>query len=255
MNQESRHYTDVAAHYDRLADNGPFATLAPHNRGGRKAEYVAAVFDVAIMGSAAKHAPYTALLDFGCGTGIFSRQAAAMANHVVGVDVSERMLGVAAELCQHLSNVTLLQTDGEKLALPDGSFDCVVARESLCYVTDDRLPLVLSEINRVLKPDGVFYWLEQVSDNPSWQRHPNVQHLVKRSPDSLRNFARAAGLSITEESMVRTPRFPWIYVIWLGLVPRGWIPVLARWEVAWHEHFGGGKRRWWNTLFVLRKVP
>lgn len=254
MDNQSQHYAGVASHYDRLAENGPYATLAPHNRGGRKGEYVAAVFDAAITNAMQCHTPCESLLDFGCGTGIFTRRAATMTPQVVGVDVSARILAVAAQLCRDLPNVTLLLTDGEHLALPDHAFDCIVAREALCHVADERLPIVLAEIYRVLKPGGYFYWLEQVSDNPFWQRHSNAPLLVKRAPVSLRHFAEQAGLTIISESVVRTPRFLWIYPIWFGLVPRAWIPRLAKWEVAWHRRFGLGSRRWWNALLVLRKV-
>jgi len=253
MNKQAKHYTEVAAHYDRLASNGPFATLAPHNRGGRKGEYVAAVFDAAVMSAMDLNATCDSLLDFGCGTGIFLRRAASLAKHVVGVDVSQGMLDTAASVCRGLPNVTLMQTQGERLELPDESFDCVVARESLCYVSDERLPAVLSEIARVLKPGGVFYWLDQVSNSPNWQRHPKAPHLVKRSPELLRQFALSAGLPVVAETVVRNPRFPWIYVVWFGLVPRAWTPRLAGWEVAWHRRAQQAGRRWWNALFVLRK--
>jgi SAM-dependent methyltransferase len=254
MDNQNKHYTDIASLYDRLAENGPYATLAPHNRGGRKGEYVAAVFDTAITHAMQGRTPCESLLDFGCGTGTFIRRASAISQQVVGVDVSAQILAVAAQCCRDLPNVTLLQIDGEHLALPDHAFSCVVAREVLCYVADERLPMVLAEINRVLKPGGYFYWLEQVSDNPFWQRRPGEPLQVKRSPASLRHFAEQVGLTIISESVARTPRFPWIYPIWFGLVPRAWIPQLAKWESAWHLRFGLRGRRWWNTLLVLRKV-
>lgn len=253
MSGDAEHYNEVAAHYDGLAGNGPYATLAPHNHGGRKSEYVAAVFDAAIMAQAQKYSPYKVLLDFGCGTGLFTKHAADMAEHVVGVDVSDRMLQVADEFCRTRRNVSFFRMDGERLALPDSSVDCVVARESLCYVADERLPFVLAEIGRVMKQGGVFLWLDQLSVDPYWQQHPKARALVKRSPEALLDFARATEFQLASQSVVRTPRFPWVFPIWFGVVPRRWIPVLARLEVAWHGRFGSTGRRWWNSLFVFHK--
>ncbi len=251
--QKTNNYADVAKHYDKLAVHGRFATLAPHNKGGRKGEYVAAVFDAALLPTLQAHAPRERILDLGCGTGIFTRQAAAAAGEVIGVDISAGMLRVARSVCAGIENVTLLQIDGERLPFADQRFDCVIARESLCYVPDTELPDALAEVRRVLRPGGIMLWLEQVSDDPSWQHHPGAPNVIKRSPAAIRAEAGAAGLLLESERKVRSPRFPWIYAVWFGIVPRALIPLLARGEVAWHARFPGRAKRWWNTLFVMRK--
>lgn len=246
------HYDKVGSHYDRLAQHGPFATLAPHNKGGRKGEYVAAVFDAAILPTLRAEAPYGRILDFGCGTGIFTCQAASLAREVIGTDVSTGMLDVARALCKGLDNVVLLHTDGSSLPIADGSVHRAIARESLCYVPEGALHEVLSEIRRVLVPGGSLLWLEQVSTDPRWQHNPGAPSLVKRSPADIRAAAARAGLIVESERKVRSPRFPWIYPIWLGLLPRRAIPMLARYEVSWHAHRRSAGRRWWNALFVMR---
>lgn len=253
MPDQPSHFQRVAAHYDKLAGRGPYATLAPHNRGGRKSEYVNAVFDAAILPWLADDACGN-VLDFGCGTGSFTRVLADRCSRVTGVDVSEQMLQTASELCNGLTNVRLQKIDGSHLPFPQAEFDDVIARESLCYVPDDLLEPVLREMSRVLKPRGRLLWLEQVSNAPRWQRHPNVPNLVKRAPEDLRGRLSAAGFVLLDEAMVRTPRFPWIYPVWLGLVPRRLIPMLACREVAWHRRFGGLRRRWWNVLLIAERL-
>jgi len=253
MTSDNTDYAKVAAHYDSLAANGPYASLAPGNKGGRKGEYVAAVFDAALLPRLQVHEALERVLDFGCGTGIFTRQAAAHAREVIGIDVSPGMLEQAAQVCDGLPNVRLLHTDGSRVPLPDGCVDMVVARETLCYVPDAQIAPLLKEILRVTKAGGAFLWLEQVSNAPHWQHHPRAPRLVKRSPGSLRSIARQAGWRVESEQLVRTPRFPWIYAVQAGLIPRPLMQRIARWEVALHSLLPHASRRWWNALFVLRK--
>lgn len=254
MSETDDHIAQVTRHYDRLAANGPYATLAPHNLGGRKSEYVAAVFDTALLDPLVQGGTHQIVLDFGCGTGIFMRKVAAIAREVVGMDISAGMLEQAASVCRGLTNVRLMHTDGHSAQLPDRYVDVVVTREVLCYVPDAELRGVLAELRRVTRPGGRFLWLEQASENPYWQRHPSAPNLVKRSPHAIRKAAGDAGWELLDERVVRTPRFPWIYPVWFGLLPRSLIPTLARWEVGLHARVHGRHypRRWWNALFELR---
>jgi ubiquinone/menaquinone biosynthesis C-methylase UbiE len=60
----------------------------------------------------------------------------------------------------------------EKLPFEDGSFDCVVTTRTLC--TLEHPVSVLRDVRRILRPDGVYLFLEHgLSDNP---RVARVQH-------------------------------------------------------------------------------
>jgi SAM-dependent methyltransferase len=254
MSADDDHYARVTREYDELATHGPLATLAPGNRGGRKSEYVTAVFDAALRPWLRHLQSTDHVLDFGCGTGILTRQIAARAGHVTGIDISPGVLQWARETCRELDNVTLLQTDGiELVEFPSASFDWAVARESLCYVPDEQMATLLAEIHRILKPGAAFILLDQFSNNPRWISNPAAPDVLKRPPQLVRTMAAQAGLVVVEETKIRSPRFPWIFPIWFGLFPRRSIPTLARWEVRWHRQFPHATRRWWNAVFVLRK--
>lgn len=248
------HYGKITRDYDRLAMNGLYATQAPQDRGGRKAEYVSAVFDAALRTWMLRINIGDRILDFGCGTGVFTRQVAGRAGHVTGVDISPGILQCATDVCAGLDNVTLLQVDGERLQLPDSHYDWLVARESLCYVPDSNLGRILAEFHRILKPGGGFLLLDQVSDNPRWQIHPGAPNMIKRAPGFLLEELRKAGFILHAQAKVRSPRFAWIYPIGFGILPRSAIPLLARWEVMWHRLLPSKSRRWWNALYVLRKA-
>lgn len=94
------------------------------------------------------------ILEVGVGTGI-SLPDYARCNRLVGVDLSAPMLRKAqARVAEHgLSNVEALAVmDAEHLALPDQSFDVVVAQYVITAVPHPEA--TLDEFARVIRPGG-----------------------------------------------------------------------------------------------------
>ena len=94
------------------------------------------------------------ILEVGVGTGI-SLPAYARCNRLVGVDLSEPMLRKAQERVAELKldNVDALAVmDAERLALPDKSFDVVVAQYVITAVPHPEA--TLDEFARVIRPGG-----------------------------------------------------------------------------------------------------
>jgi len=69
----------------------------------------------------------SALLDVGCGSGLFFREVAARADLVVGVDVSRKLLLKAKAQARDLPNAFVLQADADNLPFKDGFFSLVFA--------------------------------------------------------------------------------------------------------------------------------
>ncbi|XP_009644399.1 methyltransferase-like protein 7A [Egretta garzetta] len=69
---------------------------------------------------------------------------------------------------RHLELEGLVVASGEELRqIPDGTVDVVVCTLVLCSVADSKK--VLTEVLRVLRPGGAFYFLEHVAaDHSSW---------------------------------------------------------------------------------------
>lgn len=254
MKIASEHYQGVAAHHDKLAKYGFYGLLAPRNRGGRKSEYVTILFDEAVV-PLIREKCVSSLLDFGCGTGVLCHRVAHDVDHVTGMDIAAGALQVAKESCGSLPNVTLTLIDGDYLPCPDAHFDCVVAREALMYVPDSKLEHIVAEIYRVLRPGGSFVLLDQVSNDPYWQKFSRTPLQLKRSPVSFRDCASHVGFVLEREYTVRTPRFPTVYLAWFGLIPPAFIPKLVRFEIAWHRRRSQPRTRWWNELFLFVKSP
>ena len=97
------------------------------------------------------------VLDIACGTGLVSFAAARAvgpSGHVLGVDLSERMIDAAEHRPTQpgLSNCSFSRMDAERLALPDASFDVVLCALGLMYMPDPEQ--ALREMRRVLRPGG-----------------------------------------------------------------------------------------------------
>jgi len=96
-------------------------------------------------------------LEVGSGGGILSEEICKMGFTTTGIDPSEQSLQTASN---HAAagglNIKYEKGTGEHLPYPDHSFDFVFCCDVLEHVQD--LPKVISEISRVLKPGGVFFY-------------------------------------------------------------------------------------------------
>jgi SAM-dependent methyltransferase len=102
------------------------------------------------------------VLDLGAGTGIMTRQLAALVGSVVAVEPSDGMREV---LAASLPGVEALAGTAEAIPLPDGCVDAVVVAQAFHWF--DPGP-ALAEIHRVLRPGGglALVWNERDESVP-----------------------------------------------------------------------------------------
>ena len=103
--------------------------------------------------------PGDSLLDVGCGTGWFSRRAAADGLVVTGLDPNPAWLDFA----RAHSSPALNWVEGDARALPyaDGSFDHVLSIAALCFIDDERR--AVAECVRVARQRFAIGWLNRSS--------------------------------------------------------------------------------------------
>ena len=117
------------------------------------------------------------LLDLGCGFGWFCRWARRQgAAHVLGIDVSERMLARARADTDD-SAITYTRADLEHLELPPASFDLAYSSLVLHYI--ERLEALLTQVHRALVPGGRLVF--------------SVEHPIYTAPADPRWVVDAAG--------------------------------------------------------------
>jgi len=101
--------------------------------------------------------PGSAVVDLACGNGPLCELLAKRVGtdgQVVGVDLSEAELGLAADRLRGIGNVRLIHGSAARLPLPDASADCVVCHMALMLFTP--FEQAVQEIGRVLKKGAVF---------------------------------------------------------------------------------------------------
>jgi SAM-dependent methyltransferase len=101
------------------------------------------------------------ILDYGCGYGRTCAQLVENGySQVTGVDISSGM--IARGLSLH-PGLDLRPVDGQSLPFPDGSFvACTLLAVLTCIPTDEGQTVLMQELRRVLRPDGILY----LSDYP-----------------------------------------------------------------------------------------
>ena len=136
------------------------------------------------------------VLEIGIGSGLNLALYPDAVQTVIGVDPSPDLLRRAGQAARGSARTTeMIEGVAEHLPLEDRSVDCVVATWTLCSVSDPDA--ALSEIRRVLRPDGAFRFVEHgLAPDPSvrkwqrrltplWKRCAGNCHLNRSTPDLL----------------------------------------------------------------------
>lgn len=132
-----------------------------------------------------------AVLDAGCGTGIFSAVFARNgAGRVVGIDISPGSLETARGLKEkfNLANVSFERQDMLQLPFADRTFDIVWAWGTVHHTTD---PLrAISELARVLRPGGSIFLAVYKRTKVTWIHEIIRKTLVKTPKRSWTALSR-----------------------------------------------------------------
>lgn len=118
-------------------------------------------------------APGRTVLDYGCGQGVLSWVLAKNgAERIFGIDISEEAIEQAkSKMVHHGVDIASFQVmNAEQLEFADSSFDLVCGVGILHHLSLDT---ALSELARVLKPNGTCLFLEPLGHNPivNWYRN------------------------------------------------------------------------------------
>jgi len=127
------------------------------------------------------------ILDYCCGTGVYSVIPAVRKASIFGIDFSEKSIEIAkkrAALHGVDDNSHFSVGDAEELDFEDNFFDMVLSYGSLSYLNLDKS---FKELKRVLKPSGQVIVVDSLGYNPviNYNRRRNIKNYASDYVDEL----------------------------------------------------------------------
>ncbi|WP_054815286.1 class I SAM-dependent methyltransferase [Nocardia arizonensis] len=174
--------TDVGAAYDAVAE-----LYLEVTRGVLAAQ----PFDRAMLDTFTEKVGAGPVADLGCGPGRITRYLADRGLEITGIDVSARMIELARR--DH-PDLDFREGSVERLDFADGSLAGVIAWYSLIHLPPARVPGVLSEFARVLRPKGLALLAFQAAEESVDAFDHRVTLAYRWPPQRLAESARDHGL-------------------------------------------------------------
>ena len=157
------------------------------------------------------------VLEVATGTGLIAINIAANVYHVEATDFSTKMIE-SAKKKKSPGNVCFSVEDATELSFEDNSFDAVIISNAL-HIMPDPVK-VLSNISRVLKPDGLLIaptYSHGHIRTSTWNLNVKVLKLIgfetysKWKPEEYIEFIRQNGFQV-ERWQVLSAAFPLVYL-------------------------------------------
>ena len=93
---------------------------------------------------------FKVLIDLGCGTGAFLKQAEEMYDYAIGIDLSTKMLQVAKK--RKTCNIDYVLASSSSLPLRNASSDCMVSISTA--KAESNLPKLIADLERIGREDS-----------------------------------------------------------------------------------------------------
>lgn len=132
--------------------------------------------------------PEMKVLELGCGTGYFTKEAARSGAKITAIDISSELLEQAKNEVP-LANVEFIVENAYKMSFEDNSFDAVIGSSVLHHLEIDN---ALKEIFRILRPGGTVHFTEPNMLNPQiaiQKNIPFIKRMLGDSPDETAFFS------------------------------------------------------------------
>ena len=155
-----------------------------------------------------------AIVEFGCGTGYWTKVIAANAQQVIATDLSDDMLEVAQNQLRGIRNVRIQKADCTKVPLLEEGCDSVFMANLLHVI--DRPLQCLREGHRILRDGGVLIAIDFTSYGMrvSQKVRLGLRYLAKwglpprqgrdgMSPDELALLVESAGFKVQDVWLIK----------------------------------------------------
>ncbi|MDD4251555.1 class I SAM-dependent methyltransferase [Methanoculleus horonobensis] len=176
--------------------------------------------------------PSFTVLDYGCGVGRWTLWFARQVHHVVGVDISPKMVETARQEADAAGIQNVEHHTVRKLPLPfeNSTFDLVNAVWVLRYITDDdELARTVKEICRVVRPGGHVTFIEKIARRqPVFKEHEGEFSgaAAYRESEQYRTLFEGCGMVMKESGVSSASPLYWPYAFVRDTLKRRGMPDL-----------------------------
>ena len=132
---------------------------------------------------------FASALDLGCGTGLMGEALRGRVDHLVGVDLSPRMIAKADE--RGVYDERIVSDAAALMRERQGIFDLIVAADSLVYVGD--LAPLFAAVGTTLTADGLFAFSVETHKGDGFELEPTMRFAHSRA--YIEATAREAGFA------------------------------------------------------------
>lgn len=213
-------------YWNDIANTGANASVIdPNDSKGFKNQYIASIRDQSIVG--ALDDDVNLVLDFGCGTGGLVHALCQSGREVIGVDISIELLKLARSR-EYDEAVLFVEYSGFPLPMTDNSVEAVVVYVVFAYMVDDAyFSKILTEIHRVLKPNGQLL----IIDQSRRKRHFEQQGMkVQRPVKEFENILEESNFDCEGSQILRYGRFVFLPLIKSGLISNKYFRTISKIE-------------------------
>lgn len=166
------------------------------------------------------------VLEFGCGTGLFTRAFVETGAELTGLDLSPDLIAEAAQ--KPAKNIIYMVGDVERPDFPEASFDAVVGSSILHHVNAE---VALRAAHKVLKPGSRVAFAEPNMMNPQiaiQKNIPAIKRIMGDSPDETAFFRWQSAKILRDAGFVDVGTLPFDFLH--PYVPEVLIPLVKAME-------------------------
>ncbi len=160
--------------------------------------------------------PRSNILNIGCGPGGETKKLLKHRFDVTSIDISPEMLSIARK---KVPTGKFLEMDMTKLDFPPHSFAGIWCARSLIHIPSSEQPRVLSEMKRILVPEGIAC-IVVIEGERETLRKESYDHTGKTktffhyfSKSELENLLKSTGFTITSSQKVAMPKYKETYIV------------------------------------------
>jgi ubiquinone/menaquinone biosynthesis C-methylase UbiE len=212
LHQDNKLFTAIDGRGIGMLDAG--------DRRGHKNAYIDLLHKIAIK-EVYPFSGHETVLEYGCGAGRIAVWLGELARQVIAADPDPQLLAMAGSAAPH-GRVCYVQIRPGEFPFSDASFDLVTCIGLLRLLSDEEAGSVLRGIKHALKPRGELICIDQASP----RSRPG-----QRTLERLAGLFKDNGMATVDVRAIRKGHWPALYLIQLGLIPKGWFERIARHEL------------------------